>query len=289
MTSPHRPNSRRRARSARSATCGLVLLAVAVASGPVSAQDTPPTTTALPGIDVTVPAPATTTADDGLSTTDGTRRLAVDQVRDIPVEGATLQVAGSGYDVDKGVYIAFCVLPQPGQRPTPCGGGADTDGTTGASKWVSSNPPPYGRGLAVAYGPDGSFSASIHVTPVIGPDADCTKVLCGIITRNDHVRSSDRSQDIFVPVRFAGTDPELAPPTTTSTTEPDPTATTVVVTALAPAVESTTTARGRADRDSDSDSDDGANTDLIVGAAAVAVAALAGVAALARRRRGGAS
>ena len=69
--------------------------------------------------------------------------------------------------------------------------------------WVSSHPPSYAGDLASPYGPGGTFSVTISVGPMIGT-VDCRQVQCAILTRNDHTRSGDRSQDVVVPVRFAG-------------------------------------------------------------------------------------
>lgn len=117
--------------------------------------------------------------------------------------GDTVVVTGRGFDVEKGVYVAFCVDRGPAERPTPCGGGADTTGTGGGSRWVSSDPPPYGRGLAVPFGPGGTFRVELSVTALIG-EHDCRKVRCAVVTRADHTRTDDRSQDTHVPVTFAG-------------------------------------------------------------------------------------
>jgi hypothetical protein len=114
---------------------------------------------------------------------------------------ATLQVSGTGFDESKGIYVAFCVQPPAGEPPSPCGGGVDTTGEAGASAWVSSNPPPYGEDLAVPYGPDGSFVVRIKATPRIG-DVDCREVVCGVATRADHTRGTDRTQDVFIPITF---------------------------------------------------------------------------------------
>ena len=119
--------------------------------------------------------------------------------------GDTVRVTGSGFDVEKGVYVAFCVDRGPGVRPSPCGGGMDTTGTGGGSVWVSSDPPPYGRGLAVPYGPGGTFTVELSVSARIG-DHDCRKVRCAVVTRADHTRTEDRSQDTRVQVGFAGPD-----------------------------------------------------------------------------------
>lgn len=136
------------------------------------------------------------------------QRLWVSRTADVGA-GETLVVRGSGYDVNKGIYIAFCVDTGPGQLPTPCGGGADTGGATGASQWISSKPPSYGTELAKPYGPDGTFEVRITVTPAIGVEGteggvqDCAKVTCAVLTRADHTRTGDRSADVRVPVRFA--------------------------------------------------------------------------------------
>ena len=38
----------------------------------------------------------------------------------------------------------------------------------------------------------------------MGKDFDCRVDACGIFTRNDHTALSDRVQDLYVPVAFAG-------------------------------------------------------------------------------------
>ncbi|GAA0951015.1 hypothetical protein [Actinocorallia libanotica] len=118
-------------------------------------------------------------------------------------DGDTITVTGSGFDETKGVYVALCRDPGPGRPATPCGGGADTSGTGGGSQWVSSNPPPYGRELAIAYGEGGTFEVKLAATRKIG-DFDCAEVECSVVTRADHTRGSDRSQDVRVPVEFGG-------------------------------------------------------------------------------------
>jgi iron complex transport system substrate-binding protein len=73
---------------------------------------------------------------------------------------------------------------------------------------VSSNAPGYGSGLATPYGQGGTFSVSVVVTPTIGT-FDCRAVQCAVVSRNDHTRSSDRSQDLVVAVGFEGSPAEL--------------------------------------------------------------------------------
>lgn len=152
-------------------------------------------------VDPTV-APVTTVSADGRTGTDDTRTLALSQAADLDPAGATMSVAGSGYDADKGVYVALCVIPPRNHVPSPCGGGVDTEGTQGAAQWISSNPPSYGIGLAQPYGPGGSFTTAFTVRADIAPGIDCRQVRCAIVTRSDHTRTSDRSQDIIIPVTF---------------------------------------------------------------------------------------
>ncbi|MBB3098237.1 hypothetical protein FHR83_005932 [Actinoplanes campanulatus] len=130
------------------------------------------------------------------------RRLSVSKTRGLDRAGETVTVTGRGYDVTKGIYIAFCLDNGPGVLPSPCGGGADTSGGSGASVWVSSNPPSYAEGLTIPYGKGGSFKVSLRVTRMIG-DVDCAVRGCAVVTRNDHTRTADRSQDARIPIRFA--------------------------------------------------------------------------------------
>jgi len=122
--------------------------------------------------------------------------------------GETVTVTGSGYNTEKGIYVAFCVDNGAGKTPTPCVGGVDMSGESGASVWVSSNPPSYGEGLAKPYegsGHKGSFSVQIKVRAK-DANTDCTKsgVTCAVITRTDHTRGGDQSQTVRIPVTFGG-------------------------------------------------------------------------------------
>lgn len=141
-------------------------------------------------------------AEGGSTTRDG-KTLSVSKVVELRAEGEQVTVRGSGYDRSKGVYVAFCVDNGPGQVPTPCGGGADTEGSSGNSVWISSFPPAYGTGLARPYGDGGTFEVQIHVKAQLNEEVDCRQVRCAVVTRNDHTRSEDRSQDLLVPIRFA--------------------------------------------------------------------------------------
>jgi hypothetical protein len=128
--------------------------------------------------------------------------LTVSQADGLSAEGATIRVTGTGFDTGKGVYVALCKDNGAGKTPSPCGGGADASGATGSSQWISSNPPPYGESLAVPYGPGGTFTVTLRVGPAIAGSVDCTEVRCAVVTRADHTRASDRSQDVRVPVAF---------------------------------------------------------------------------------------
>jgi len=113
--------------------------------------------------------------------------------------GAILTVKGQYFDETIGIYLAFCVVPKKGEPPTPCGGGVNKSGSSEASFWISSNPPPYAIGLTEEFLPGGRFTLKVKVSKQIGK-FDCTKVKCAITVRADHLRSNDRSSDLFIPI-----------------------------------------------------------------------------------------
>lgn len=127
--------------------------------------------------------------------------LTVTPTRGLPAFGQTVRVSGRGFSELVGIYVGLCVMPRPGAKPTPCGGGVDQDGSTQASAWISSNPPPYGAKLAIPYKRGGKFSVRIRVSPRIGP-YDCRVVRCAVVARADHTRVNDRTWDVVVPVTF---------------------------------------------------------------------------------------
>ena len=114
-------------------------------------------------------------------------------------DGAMLTVNGKYFDETVGIYLAFCVIPPKGKVPTPCGGGVNKAGVGDASFWISSNPPPYGDGLAIPFAPGGRFTEVVAVTRKIGK-FDCRKVKCAITVRSDHLHEGDRSHDIYIPI-----------------------------------------------------------------------------------------
>jgi len=129
------------------------------------------------------------------------QKLTVTPTRGLSAFGQTVKVSGRGFDETVGVYVGLCVMPRPGAKPTPCGGGVDQDGSSQASAWISSNPPPYGANLAKPYKRGGKFTVRIKVSPRIG-SYDCRVVRCAIVARADHTRAYDRTWDVSVPVSF---------------------------------------------------------------------------------------
>ncbi|NCX37607.1 MAG: hypothetical protein EBX11_03910 [Actinobacteria bacterium] len=65
--------------------------------------------------------------------------------------------------------------------------------------WISSNPPAYAVGLTQEFLPGGRFTQKVKVSKKIGK-FDCTKVKCAITVRADHLRSNDRTSDLFIPI-----------------------------------------------------------------------------------------
>jgi hypothetical protein len=113
--------------------------------------------------------------------------------------GSIVTVNGKYFDETVGIYLAFCVVPPKGKAPTPCGGGVNKAGLSEASFWISSNPPPYAIGLTEEFLPGGRFTQKVKISKKIGK-FDCTKVKCAITVRADHLRSNDRSSDLFIPI-----------------------------------------------------------------------------------------
>ncbi|KUO05974.1 immunoglobulin I-set domain protein [Streptomyces caeruleatus] len=131
------------------------------------------------------------------------QKLTVTPVNHLATENQTLKVTGSGYDTEKGIYVALCVDNGDGELPTPCIGGVDMTGGSHSSAWISSNPPDYGEELAIPYGTGGTFEVELTVDAK-DDYTDCFKTTCVLATRNDHTLSGDRSQDLKVPVSFVG-------------------------------------------------------------------------------------
>lgn len=131
------------------------------------------------------------------------KQLTVTPAKNLSSTGTSVRVRGKGFNPSVGIYVALCVTPQKGsaQAPGPCGGGVNLQGSNPASAWISSNPPGYGKSLAIPFKKGGRFSVRLSVSPMIG-DIDCRVTSCSIVTRADHTKSFDRQSDVFVPVTF---------------------------------------------------------------------------------------
>ena len=116
--------------------------------------------------------------------------------------GSIITVTGKGFDETVGIYLAFCVMPKKGSAPTPCGGGVNKAGMGEASYWISSNPPPYAVSLTDEFLPGGRFKHSVKISRLVGK-GDCRKVSCAITIRADHLRSTDRTHDLFIPITIS--------------------------------------------------------------------------------------
>ncbi|MFF8835962.1 hypothetical protein [Streptomyces sp. NPDC015130] len=163
-------------------------------------------------------ASAASAATANRTVTDGTRtyNLSLTAPNTAPATGANVTVTGSGYNPDQGVYVGLCAIPAGvntsdpatwNNKPTPCLGGQDKTGTTGASHWVNSDwywMSPSNSSPFTESGGLGSFSVQIHVKAQLSSTVTCGKsgVTCAIVTRADHFDSSDRKYDVYVPVTF---------------------------------------------------------------------------------------
>lgn len=118
--------------------------------------------------------------------------------------GQVITVTGSGYNTSQGVYVGLCAVSgaQGAAKPTPCLGGQDETGTTGASHWVNNT---FGGLFANSskFGTGGTFSVQIFVKATLDDGRVCGEdVDCAIVTRADHFDSEDRKYDVHVPVTF---------------------------------------------------------------------------------------
>lgn len=129
------------------------------------------------------------------------QRVIVSKTENLNPNRQRIVVRGKKFDPTVGIYVGLCVRPEKGEKPTPCGGGVDMSGSSGASAWISSNPPPYARNLVTPFKKKGRFQAPITISSRIG-DVDCREVRCAIVVRADHLRSRDRSHDVVIPVDF---------------------------------------------------------------------------------------
>jgi hypothetical protein len=154
---------------------------------------------------------AVVTAERAITVSSGSYTLSLSAENTLAAAGQTVTVQGSGYNTAQGVYVSLCVIPNDfdpadpayGTTPTPCLGGADSSGATGASHWVSSS---FLAGLIAnssKWTTGGAFSVDIYVNPNISSTEICGQtVRCAIVTRADHTALSNRDYDVFVTVTF---------------------------------------------------------------------------------------
>lgn len=116
-------------------------------------------------------------------------------------DGKVVTVTGKKYNKNVGIYLAFCVVNAKGEVPSPCGGGVNTSGSSEGSIWISSNPPEYGKSLAIPFTNSGGFKQKITVSRYIG-NIDCALVKCAIVTRADHTDSANRTADVIAVLKF---------------------------------------------------------------------------------------
>ncbi|MEO8261148.1 MAG: hypothetical protein ABI566_01150 [Pseudolysinimonas sp.] len=128
--------------------------------------------------------------------------------------GDRLIVTGSGYDPDRGIYVAVCAIPTDASvKPGPCLGGVPSGGEQAGeegavqyapSNWINDD---WAWKLFGARSYDdraaGTFTAYLEMPSASDEHVDCRAVACAIYTRNDHTAASDRVQDLYIPVGFA--------------------------------------------------------------------------------------
>jgi hypothetical protein len=162
------------------------------------------------------PASVSATGDDGRTRTlEAAFESGEERDFSALVAGDRLIVLGSGFDPSKGIYVAVCKVPDSvGGKPGPCLGGVpsteeDGDSTAGAVEYAASNwvNDDWAWRLFGARSFDdrgaGSFTAYIEIPASADENVDCTRVRCGLFTRNDHTALEDRVQDLYLPVSFA--------------------------------------------------------------------------------------
>ncbi|MCX5370000.1 MULTISPECIES: hypothetical protein [unclassified Streptomyces] len=118
--------------------------------------------------------------------------------------GQVITVTGSGYNTGQGIYVGLCVVDGAAgvNKPTPCLGGQDESGSTGASHWINNV---FGGLFANSskFGTGGTFSVQIYVQATLEDGSVCGQdVECAVVTRADHFDTNDRKYDVHVPVTF---------------------------------------------------------------------------------------
>ncbi|WP_329309313.1 hypothetical protein [Streptomyces microflavus] len=134
------------------------------------------------------------------------QKLTVSATTGLDPAGAKIRVTGEGYGTTSGIYVALCKDNGANRVPSPCLGGADMSGGSKNSQWIVPKGDPYEGELALPFGPGGTFDVEIEIRSE-GDGLDCADVPCSVVTRADHRASGDRTQDVRIPVTFAGQEP----------------------------------------------------------------------------------
>ncbi|MER7853252.1 hypothetical protein ABTZ98_11935 [Streptomyces bacillaris] len=134
------------------------------------------------------------------------QKLTVSAGTGLDPAGQKIRVTGEGYSTTAGIYVALCKDNGANRVPSPCLGGADMSGGSKNSQWIVPPGDPYEGELALPFGPGGTFDVEIEIKAE-GDGLDCADVPCSVVTRADHRSSGDRSQDVRIPVTFAGQEP----------------------------------------------------------------------------------
>ncbi|MEU5968754.1 hypothetical protein [Streptomyces globisporus] len=156
-----------------------------------------------------IPVGAAVSADAGTpktATGPQGQKLTVSATTGLDPAGQKVRVQGEGYGLTTGIYVALCKDNGDNRVPSPCLGGADMSGGSKTSQWIVPPGDPYEGDLAQAFGPGGTFDVEIEIAQK-GDGLDCAEVACSVVTRADHRAAGDRTQDVRIPVAFAGQDP----------------------------------------------------------------------------------
>ncbi|MGW8489441.1 hypothetical protein [Streptomyces sp. NPDC055886] len=156
-----------------------------------------------------IPVGAAVSADAGTpktATGPQGQKLTVSATAGLDPDGQKVRVTGEGYGLTTGIYVALCKDNGDNRVPSPCLGGADMSGGSKTSQWIVPPGDPYEGDLASAFGPGGTFDVEIEITQK-GDGLDCAEVTCSVVTRADHRAAGNRTQDVRVPVAFAGQEP----------------------------------------------------------------------------------
>ncbi|MFM8446835.1 MAG: hypothetical protein ACKN92_01505, partial [Candidatus Nanopelagicaceae bacterium] len=120
--------------------------------------------------------------------------VTVNPLTNLQATGQVVHIALANYPANAGFYIQQCLNPDykkdDWSRPTIC--------NPAAQLWISTS-----IGANFAPNADILFKPTANFT-YAGKTVDCTKSICGVFIRLDHMATADRSEDQFIPLAFAG-------------------------------------------------------------------------------------